>query len=986
MRTNFLPLLVAAIAVSLAIAPAALAQRVAIAPDGFTVTTPSIEITVSSGAVTRVLNKLTGETHTSPVARSAWMPRGVLGMPATPAGVQAVQTLHTEWGSHPIYNNAQLAESIARIARYPGIGTKCTVTKTASGARAVYIGLTDGVRAYPGDQLTVDAVADTRSGHIELTATATTAADDLVGTIVPVANLHANHSVYAASFGGLVYTPADLAAKRLHALNNAPFVEAPVLVAESRTGSIALWVEDATFPTYAAFFGGDGNATAIGIEQLNDMPFEGKRASRASRWKIGAFRGAWPNAMAPYRAWYARTFAPEIAMRDSSSWARDISVIVDRATTDAATLKRLASTLDPARVLLHEWNPRQAAFDTALPDWTPRAGFPDFVANAHGLGFKVMGYVNTHCVNHGSPVAVADGVTGFALTRPIESISRYSARRKTFSNAAAGELLYLDPLSPGWRRYHADQMIRWRAATGVDANYEDTAGTAGDFGNGTVGGLRGAQGGWAQFRELLERNPVPMATEYAPDNMAFASNWALRYSQAWGTPEIRKTWESRHRPVASYLFSGARAWVPTVAAETEPGKWTTLACSDALGGVAQLEASAMTFDARTGLARHMLDRARLFAELRLAPHYANWPIDPTVACQYADRSGNIYRYQVRNGLQQLVRANGSPLYQRVTGANRLDTPLEIRGWPAYTATGVIGLNPAAVYALAPKESAATPPTLVQIDKCPPTSALTRYIESADFVLAAFSGAGGALRTGTSELGIVAQADFVEVLVRDASGRVVRRNAPLARGARMDLVIADPSEVLLLRRAIAPLALPAGSGDQVFLAQAPVAGKFVSDATGIERGGSFVPPYTTTLSLAGISQRTPFKFTAGGGDSEIAFDYPMVAPSADSAVEFTIRNTQTKYGNGSVCRVLVNGRSVFTEDLGPVKDPTGRLVWDTSARICRVPVGAHAGRPIVVTVAVWGKGDTNADEIWMTEPRLVRDSGQSTSTSVVAVVE
>jgi Domain of unknown function (DUF6259) len=986
-RIPMRPILPSIILLSLSLASPALAQRVSVTADGFTASTGSIEITVSSGAVTRVLNKLTGETHTSPVARSAWMPRGVLAMPETATGAQAIQTLHSEWGSHPIYNNTQLAESIARIARYPGQTTTCTVSRTASGARAVYRGLTDGLRIYPDDQLTVDAVLDTKSGHIELTATATTATDALVGTMVPVVNLHANHAIYAASFGGMCYTPADLAAKRLHALNNAPYIEAPVLVAESRSGSIALWVEDSTFPTYAAFFGGDGNASALGIEQLNDMPFEGKRASRASRWKIAAFRGTWPNAMAPYRAWYARTFAPELAIRDSSPWARDISVIIDRATTDVATLKRLASVIEPKRVLFHEWNARQAAFDTMLPDWTPRAAFPEFVAAAHSAGFKTMAYVNSYCINQGSPKAVADAIPSFALTRPIDSVSKYTARRRTFSNATAGEVLYLDPLSAGWRRYHTDQMIAWRNATGVDALYEDTAGTAGDFGNGTVGGLRGAQGGWAQFRELLERNPMPMATEYAPDHMAFASTWALRYSQTWGTDDTRKLWESRHRPISPYLFgNGARAWVPAVAAETEPRKWTVLACSDALGGVAQFEANSASFDAKTGLARHMVDRAQLFAQLGLAPSYANWPNDPTIACQYLDRAGNLYRYQVKNGLQQLVRANGTPLYQRITGASTLATPLQVRGWPAYTATGPIGLNPAAVYALAPKSPEPAAATAIQVDKLPSSSSIVRYIETPDFVLARFAPVSASTLTASTTLGLVANADFAEVLVRDSSGRLTRRSTPLARGARLDLAVAEPVELLLVRRAFATPPLPASTTDQVLLAATPVAGKFVSDTTGLERGGSFLPPHTAMFSLSGSLERASFMFAAGGGDSEIAFDYPIVPPSADSAVEFTVRNTQKQYGNGSICRVSINGKVVFTEDLGPVKDATGRLVWDTAARICRVPVGSRAGEPIVVTIAIWGKGDMNADEIWMTEPRIIRDGGQTTTTSIVAVVE
>ena len=50
------------------------------------------------------------------------------------------------------------------------------------------------------------------------------------------------------------------------------------------------------------------------------------------------------------------------------------------------------------------------------------------------------------------------------------------------------QLLYLDPLSPRWRQYHTDMMIKWREETGTDANYEDVGGCAGDFGNGVIDG------------------------------------------------------------------------------------------------------------------------------------------------------------------------------------------------------------------------------------------------------------------------------------------------------------------------------------------------------------------------------------------------------------------------------------------------------------------------------------------------------------------
>ncbi|NBP52357.1 MAG: hypothetical protein EBU70_14470, partial [Actinobacteria bacterium] len=374
--------------------------------------------------------------------------------------------------------------------------------------------------------------------------------------IVPVTNLKPKHNLYVPSFGGLVYLPSDFGTGRLCTFGMPPFIEAPVLVAEGAKGSLGLWIEDPTFRPYFGFVGGDGKTLSMGLEGVNLMPFESKRESRTVRWKIGAFAGAWPNAMRPYRDWYAQAFSEEIARRDAASWTRDVSVIVDQTGASADALERLAGLVDPSRVLIHEWNTRAAGFDKGLPDHTPAPAFVALVERARALGFRSMGYVNATCVNSQSTAFGQERIAEAGLTRRIASIGSYLKPPKTFANARPDEILYLDPLAPAWRGLHVDAMVRWRALTGADANYADTAGLAGDFGNGVVDGLAGAEGGAAQARELLARNPVPMATEYGTDHQAFSANWTLRYAQVWGTPEVRKGWESRHRPITPYLFSG----------------------------------------------------------------------------------------------------------------------------------------------------------------------------------------------------------------------------------------------------------------------------------------------------------------------------------------------------------------------------------------------------------------------------------------------
>ncbi len=978
---------------ALSIVSPALAQRAAVknpsttsavtkTADGFTIATRAVELTISQGAITRIHNKLTGEIHTSPSGSSAWMPRGLVCSAPESGGMRPVQELHQQWGAHPIYG-VQLAETLARITRGPTNSSAVEWTPIPRGMRCTWRGLSNGAAIFPGDSVTIEATADPKTDLIEITASGITSTSaDVVGLMVPVVNLHSQHSLSLPSFGGLRFAPSDLYGRKLFSLEGAPFIEAPIIAAETPLGVFGMWIEDQTFRPYATFYGGDGMTTAFAIEAVNEMPFEGKRATRTASWKLGAFRGTWTNAMTPYRTWYLRTFGTEIAMRRQPAWAQNISVIVDRVGPAGPSLTRLAAELDPSRVLIHDWYARQPEFDTMLPDWTPRSSFRELVGEAHRHGFKAMGYVNTYCVNYGSPVFERDNIRSIGLTRRHTSIARYGDPVKTFANSAAGELLYLDPISPAWRRYHTDQMIRWRVDSGADANYEDTGGTAGDFGNGAIGGISGAQGGSAQFYDLLQRNPVPMATEYAPDNMAFASTWALRYSQSWGTDDIRKQWESRHRPIATYLFGGAaRAWVPTNTAETEAGKWTVLACSDALGGVAQLEATAVSFDSTAGLARHMMDRAKLFATLGLVPHFDGWPKDPNVLCQYRDRAGSLYHYRLRDGVQELAKVGGATLYQRVSGKTRLDSTLRIPGWPAFNATGPIGLNPTAMYALAP-----APPdsTLVRIDRLPTASAITRYVEDGGFVLVNFDRNGQPFTDSTASL--VARTAFTDVILRSNNGRVMHRGGPLASGARLDLRLAEACELLLVRSPLAAPEITARGTDGILLSMNPPKGSFVMNTSGFERGGEFTPPHTVNWSLGGTGIRLPFRFTAGGGDSEIALDHLTLVPSSTSTVEFTVRNTQSKYGNGCICRVLVNGRQVASKDLGPQRDAWGNVTWSTTGHRFRVPLGGHAGLPVVVTIAVWGKGDANADEIWMSDAKFIDDVTQSASTATVGVTE
>jgi hypothetical protein len=152
-----------------------------------------------------------------------------------------------------------------------------------------------------------------------------------------------------------------------------------------------------------------------------------------------------------------------------------------------------------------------------------------------------MAYVNTYCVNTESPKVVANKIPSFALTRKWFGIHQWGDPPVEWATAVPGQLLYLDPLAPGWRDFHVREVQEWARVTRTDANYEDVASIAGDSGNGTVAGMMGAEGGTAMFQALLARNgSVPMATEHVADHMAFASRWPMRLPQRWGDDAQRR--------------------------------------------------------------------------------------------------------------------------------------------------------------------------------------------------------------------------------------------------------------------------------------------------------------------------------------------------------------------------------------------------------------------------------------------------------------
>ena len=949
--------------------PAGAWAQVEIGDRGFTITTPRLSAVIHDGVVIGLTNLATGEVHGDAALGDLALPRGLGHMTGNP---EAMMRLHSPWGNQEL--NQELSAGVAApTMHYPAADARFEDVEIAGGVRATWTGLTNGEADFPNETLTIEATVDPGSGQLLLRAVGTSDTPGVYGVQVPVANLHPDHRVYVASFGGVMYD--NTSRPSLITLGGTPFWEAPVVALEGREGSFCLWVEDDDFPTSFFFLNWSGDSFSTAIEHLNYMPFDDLTSTESVTWKLDVFSGGWVDAMTPYKQWYAATFAPEMEIRASTKWADKIRVIIDHATKTEEVYRKLAVTFDPETVMIHDWNARAPQFDRELPDWTPRAGYVDQVNLAHKYGFRTMAYVNTYCVNFNSPVFIRDNIAEFGLTRKIRGIYRYTAEPQSFETAQDGQILYLDPLSARWREYHTDMMLTWREETGTDANYEDVGGTAGDFGNGMVDGLIGAQGGREQFRELLQRNPeVPMASEYAPDHMAFAARWPLRYQQVWGNNATRVWWMKHQRPVSAYIHGPlAYAWIPVINAESEFNRHVVVACSDALGGMAQFSGTMRELEANAGIIYHMKQRAQLFAHRQLTPYFTPERQDDSLACMYTDSDGRIYRYYTTDTLQQMIGPDNEPIYQRAANVNVLETPLTIPGWPAATEGKIIGLDPAIRYALSRGQHDRTK---VQVLDMPEGIKVSRFESTDQRTVLALSPVNG----DSGQIGsVVIQPNekFSAVMLNDSPAELPQWDDETNSAEPVTYDVEFPAYFVFVERGVTRPQVGElfGDGHEI--------GRYISMDTGLERGGEFVVPHRRTWPVPGVQPAPTFLFVNGGSECEIALDYLVQVPDEQSSVLVYVKNNQTRFGNGGIARLYINGREVRAADLGPQPNPDWeegmdtalRNVWDTDIHAWQVPVGQMAGQAIAVTIASDAKGQNNADQLWWVRPSFVHDPDQ-----------
>lgn len=810
-------------------------------------------------------------------------------------------------------------------------------------------GLSNGSEFLPDAVLEMEFSEGT-DGRILVAASGSNPSGGVFSVTVPVIGTGAESAVIP-SFGGMRYELKDKA--DILVFGRPPFLEAPLAILEKdQKRTLGIWMEDPTSRPHHLFLSRSGEDFCAALEINALMPFENRTRISAPPVSIRHFHGDWLCAARPYRNWYAQKYAKEIAIRDAVHWTRNIQVISGTEVLRPVPrdLELIAKIFGKDTVMLMTWNARKPAWDAELPDWTPREGYAEGVRLVRQYGIRTMAYVNICCANYLSPVWKRDGLDDIFLTRK-NSIQQYKENMKdspgSKRNTSGSDnyldtpdlrkeirpnsLLYGDLLSPRWREYHLQMMKRWREETKTDANYEDTAGTTNDHGNGIINGLSAGEGDTAQMRLLLAENPnVPMAAEFAPASIAFGITWAFNYPSVYGNKAFQEYRSVHQLPLSAFLF-GYRQWITDSRAYSDALKYTQSAVADASGGLGFLPYGYFSGKSLTDLesdrtfSGHLYQRAKLFAAKQLHPCFPENGYPENITGMYQGTDG-IYSYYCDKSLQEMRDPSGMAVYGRIHNAFQAETSLLPENWPFYTGNRILGLNPEKYYPLFPRGTE----TALYAENIPDRVYLKRYFETDGAVYLELDSADKDLKQ--IEVDIRGRAPFTECTLNGKSVTLGKLSAEL------------PFRLVCFT----------GGGKPAALSLAPNGcfnGKAVSlDALPRRRvGKEILTPLTMRNEIITL---------------------PLKAPSDATALEVTVRDMANIFAyphDGTVFRLAVNGvtikkydTSVNAETRWTADREARKKMFDLRPRKWTLPLALCKGRNVLLTIEADNKENTQGD--------------------------
>lgn len=486
--------------------------------------------------------------------------------------------------------------------------------------------------------------------------------------------------------------------------------EAQMMIMETEKGGFLIWSDDTQLRFKDLNYRREGGLWEIALGTQNTAPFDDLRDITSVRWRITAFSGDWRSGAAIYRGWMEAHYGLPRLGQDVP-WARDIRFVTIMG-NEKDLLEPLAQRVNSSATLLYLPHWRHYEYDRYYPNYTATAGFAEFVAEAHRLGFRVMVHVNYFGVSPDHPL--------YQELEEHHMRNPYTGEPYWWEWTSADPpiyIAYINPASARWREILTQALLEVRETYGVDAFHLDCSHAVFNDANGLVDGLTPTQGNLELHRQLREALPGVAFSGEGLDELTIRHEDFAQRHVLMGINHFDGTWDGNlidHlHPISAYLFTPFNTmygYLGICEPDSDPSLWHAWdSAYESLGVIPTLwlRRASQLEDPGPEM-RGLLAKASYFTTALPVPVYP--APDPSVKFAYLTADGRDASYLRKDFGVVLQEGNGEDgkiVVGRVSGVTWAETRGSIPGWLAYNSSHILGLDPSATYLLMAEDRDAT---------------------------------------------------------------------------------------------------------------------------------------------------------------------------------------------------------------------------------------------------------------------------------------
>ena len=476
--------------------------------------------------------------------------------------------------------------------------------------------------------------------------------------------------------------------------------EAQLAILQGEQGGFFVRGADETFQFKALHYEKDIESFALGFETQNQAPFDALTSAKSVIWRLNTYSGDWRVPARQYREWMEQTFDPW-RLDEMPAWVQEIGLVVTLiALLDINVLDKLARQIDPTKTLLYLVDWTKEGHDMNYPEYTPKAGFGEFVKVAHRHGFRVMPHTN---------------LVGVSPYHPLYSEFRKSQFRDEWSGNLIGweweqtesphRHAWINLADSKFRKFFVQQLKEIWEKYRVDAFFLDISHAVINDANGLIEGLTPAQGNVQMHLELAEAMP---GVVFGGEGLHEVTFFRESFAQRWKISPWHGGPSAKPHPISAFLFSPytlpyGHLGIPNP--DQNPLSYQEYLDSYESWGilptlklwwVAQLESEHV--ESEHAGTQKLLSIARAWQQLGLKPDFeTDWGTDTLF--QYVGTGDEIATLKTTDGGTVFDLPQKGVGYERVFGVTQVKTKRNLPHWHAYNETTILGLHPEKSYFL-----------------------------------------------------------------------------------------------------------------------------------------------------------------------------------------------------------------------------------------------------------------------------------------------